>query len=93
MAPVPVLLGYAWFIAASYSPHLDWNLKFHKPAAGCSPDAILGIGFFLPWLFFLLIFLFAFSLGLVVVSHRLRFGLWIQRGQHHNCLAKCGARG
>lgn len=75
LVPTLVLACYAWFIAHSYSQHLDWKLKFQKPESGFSPDDVLGIGFFLPWLFFLIVFLFAMLVGLVVASHRARYGL------------------
>ena len=55
--PAVVLAVYFWFIVKVYSPHLDWHLQFHKPASGFSPEDILGIGFLLPWIFFLLFFI------------------------------------
>lgn len=75
LVPTVVMVCYAWFIVHAYSQWLDWGLKFHKPEYGFSPDDVLGIGFFLPWLLFLIVFLFAMSIGLVVARHRLRFGL------------------
>lgn len=71
--PAVVLGLYAWFIAKAYVPHLDWHLKFHKPALGFSPEDVLGIGFLLPWLFFLLFFVFALAAGLVVTQRKMRF--------------------
>lgn len=69
-----VILGlYAWFIANAYAPHLDWHLQFHKPSLGFSPEDVLGIGFLLPWVFFLLFFVFVLAASLVVTQRRMRF--------------------
>lgn len=68
--PSAVLLGYAWLIADTYSPYLDWQLQFRPPAFGVAPEDVLGLGFFVPWLVVSLLFLFAIVSAMSAVQRR-----------------------
>jgi hypothetical protein len=47
--PLLVLLGYAWFIVATYRPYLDWDLRLRSPKLAGLPEDVLGLGFWMWW--------------------------------------------
>jgi hypothetical protein len=50
--PALVLVGYGYFVVATYWPYLDWNFRLRSPALAGLPEDVIGFGFWMWWPFF-----------------------------------------
>ena len=78
MALVPaalVLLGYAWFIVATYRPYLNWYFRLRSPDLAGLPEDVIGYGFWMWWPVAALLFVVALGVALSAFERRWRVAL------------------
>ncbi len=73
--PALVLLGYSWFIVATYRRYLDWHFRLQSPDLAGLPEDVIGYGFWMWWPVAALMFVFALGVTLSAVDRRWRVAL------------------
>jgi hypothetical protein len=69
--PALVLLGYCWFVVATYGPYLDWHLRLRSPELAGLPEDVIGFGFWMWWPFVTLLFAMSLAGALSAIERRL----------------------
>jgi hypothetical protein len=70
--PALVLVGYGYFIVATYLPYLDRNFRLRSPELAGLPEDVIGFGFWMWWPFFAVFFAASVVIWLSVMQRRLR---------------------
>jgi hypothetical protein len=70
--PALVLLGYAWFIVATYRPYLSWHFRLHSPDLAGLPEDVIGYGFWMWWPVAALLFVVALGVTFSAFERRWR---------------------
>lgn len=69
--PALVLLGYGWFIIATYWPYLNWHAQLRSPQLAALPEDVIGYGFWMWWPFVAMLFAMSLAGTLSAIERRL----------------------